>query len=188
MPTWMTLAWINRERIYAAARKLKWPLRTWVAIAVVALLGAGVWWLWTHGNVRIAAPGTWPLAQWVLLVVNVVGFACLYLAMRVWYGRQDELMDDVDRLRSQVDELRVAVHEHEHDIEFAEGFEPEAHPDTVNAIPSARPLPPPPVPMERAATAQFGSVRAAPVSERELPTVERQLGGRTFTFRHEAEG
>lgn len=180
MASWMRLAWLNRERIVAAARKLKWPLRTWVTLGVVALLGAAIYWVVTHGNVQLLGPGRWPLAQWVLLVVNVAGFGLLYRLTGTWFRTQDELRDEVDMLRSQVDDLRVAVHEHEHDVvelDDEDDGRPEAvgGPDTINAISSARPEVPP--------TTILPVVRQAPIGEREPATVERQLGGRTFSFR-----
>lgn len=180
MTTWLRLAWLNRERIVAAARKLKWPLRVWVALAAFAALVGALYWAYSTGY--LLAPTAWPRVQYVLVTINVLGFGLLYLMVRSWFNANELVRDELDQLRSQVDELRVAVHEHEHDIEFTDGGTPEEQPETINALPVSRP----PVPPSARPTEVFQAVRAAPVSEREPATVERQLGGRTFQFRSEA--
>jgi hypothetical protein len=156
MPTWMRLAWLNRERIVAAARKLKWPLRTWVALLGLALLGAGLYLGFSREYLRLTGPDQWSAAQWLQLTINLIGFTVLYLAQRTWWNRQDEVWEEVDRLRAEVDALR-------------------------ERMPRPTPTPKPVRPSE--VTQVIPVVRAAPM-EREPATVERDLGtGRTFSFR-----
>lgn len=177
MPTWATTAWANRARLFDAAKRLGLSRSTWAALAVLAALGGGLYWAYTTGY--LFGPGTWPRIQYVLLTVNVVGFVGLYLLTAAWFRAQDELRDELDQARTQIDDLRVAVYEHEHDIVEA-GEEREDEPDTVTAHPAAQPGVPSP---EKAATATIGVVRAAPVGEREPGTEEREIGGRVFSFR-----
>lgn len=159
--------------------KLKWSRRNWMRLLGLTVVGVGVYLVATYGYLDRFNPTGWSSAQWAQLVVNLTGFAILYVAQRLWWNRQDEVWDEVDRLRAELDTLRESVHEEEE-----EQFEPEEAPDTINAIPSARPAPPP----SNGSTAVFQAVRAEPLPG-ERPTVQRPLveGGRTFSFKVDEE-
>lgn len=184
MPTWARLAWINRERLLAAARALKWPLRTWVTLGVFAALGGALYWAAVTSRLVVPA-GSWPRIQWVLLVVNVVGFVGLYLLTAKWFRTQDELRDELDMARTQIDDLRLAVHEHDHDEEFVpDGGRPEEA--DAEILPVVDRISTEEIPEQTTvgpATETFAAVRAAPISQREPSTVEREIGGRVFQFR-----
>lgn len=122
-------------------------------------VAVGVYLAATYGYLERWNPTSWSAAQWAQLVVNITGFALLYMAQRAWWNRQDEVWDEVRELRSQLDELRAAVYEHEHDIVEAEEEEPVA--PVLHAV-------------DRIATEELPEMQGV---------VQRELGGRTFSFR-----
>lgn len=167
--TWIKLAWSNRARIIEAAKTLHWSRRTWMRVLGLAAVAVGVYLAATYGYLSRYNPTAWSGAQWAQLIVNLTGFGILYVAMRSWWGRQDEVWDEVGQLREQVDELRVALYEHEHDIVANEGEE----------LPLARVLPV----VDRILTDELPAVPPS----RELVTVQQEFGGRTFSFKASAD-
>lgn len=165
---WLTLAWANRVQLYGYAKKLKWSWRNWMRVGGLAAVGAGVYLAATHGYLHRWNPTGWSGAQWAQLVVNLMGFALLYMAQRTWWNRQDEVWDEVNQVRSEMDELREFVHGHEH-VELDEDEElapvlPVVDRIRTNELPE----------VSEPATVDIPIVRE---------TVQRPLGGRTFTFR-----
>jgi len=174
---WLALAWANRVKLYAGARALRWPWRVWAFLAVLAAMVGLGYWGFVNGYLRFTVPAQWTAAQWVDVALNVLGFGLLYLAFRGWGTRQDEVWDAIEDMQAELDELRGVAHDHEEPAQ--EDEEPPA--DTIVGLSSARPAPPAPAP-QGPPTEVFQAVRAEPVPP-EPPTVQRTLGGRTFSFR-----
>jgi hypothetical protein len=126
-------------------------------------VAVGVYLAATYGYLERWNPTSWSGAQWAQLVVNITGFALLYMAQRAWWNRQDEVWDEVKELRSQLDELRAAVYEHEHDIVEAELDMAEG--GYIAPVLQA---------VDRIATEELPEIQGV---------VHRELGGRTFSFR-----
>ena len=168
MPTWLKFAWLNRERIVAAASKLRWSRRTWMRLGAMGVVAVGVYLAATHGYLQRWNPTGWSGAQWAQLVVNITGLALIFFAQHEWWNRQDQVWDEVDALRAEVDKLREFTYDHVHEEEQEDE-------EVVQPVTGRPPLEP--------ATTILQAVRQAPVSDREPAVVQRQLGKHTFNFR-----
>jgi len=87
-----------------------WSPAKWTFIGANALAAYGLYLLARYGITDAIDPRNWAPVQYVGISLMLLMGVGLFAQSHIWFGRLDQVWDEVDELRAEVGSLREVVH------------------------------------------------------------------------------